>query len=103
VRAGCPICGASAHHRSTTSASVLMYMSARLVMLLRGFSDAIMMRTQQAIAVGSAQGYLPPTITTRSSRRTHDHDLFRGDALVIGLMNFVVPLQLGCATSPFRC
>src|SRR5215813_9711491 len=31
-----------------------------LVMLLRGFSDAIMMRSQQAIAVGDAQGYLPP-------------------------------------------
>ncbi len=38
----------------------VMYMLLGLVMLLRGFGDAIMMRTQQAIAVGSAQGYLPP-------------------------------------------
>src|SRR4030088_3373704 len=38
----------------------VMYMLLGLVMLLRGFSDAIMMRTQQAIAVGGAQGYLPP-------------------------------------------
>ena len=29
-------------------------------MLLRGFTDAIMMRAQQAVAVGGAQGYLPP-------------------------------------------
>ncbi len=29
-------------------------------MLLRGFSDALMMRSQQAVATGSAQGYLPP-------------------------------------------
>ena len=38
----------------------VMYLALGLVMLLRGFSDAIMMRTQQAIAIGSAQGYLPP-------------------------------------------
>jgi cytochrome o ubiquinol oxidase subunit I len=37
-------------------------------MLLRGFTDAIMMRSQQAVAAGSAQGLL---------------------------MNFAVPLQLG--------
>jgi cytochrome o ubiquinol oxidase subunit 1 len=48
----------------------VMYMLLGLVMLLRGFSDAIMMRTQQAIAVGSAQGICLPTISTRSSRHT---------------------------------
>jgi cytochrome o ubiquinol oxidase subunit 1 len=39
----------------------VMYVLLGLVMLLRGFSDAIMMRTQQAVAVGDAQGYLPPS------------------------------------------
>ena len=38
----------------------VMYVVLGLVMLLRGYSDAIMMRTQQAIAIGDAQGYLPP-------------------------------------------
>src|SRR6516162_2196636 len=38
----------------------VMYVILGLVMLLRGYSDAIMMRTQQAIAIGDAQGYLPP-------------------------------------------
>ncbi|HMD28345.1 MAG TPA: cbb3-type cytochrome c oxidase subunit I, partial [Steroidobacteraceae bacterium] len=38
----------------------VMYVILALIMLLRGFSDAIMMRSQQAIAVGGAQGYLPP-------------------------------------------
>src|SRR4029077_11461227 len=38
----------------------VMYMTLGMVMLLRGFSDAIMMRTQQVIAVGGAEGYLPP-------------------------------------------
>ena len=38
----------------------VMYCVLALVMLLRGFSDAIMMRAQQAVAAGGAQGYLPP-------------------------------------------
>ena len=38
----------------------VMYFLLGLVMLVRGFSDAIMMRTQQALAAGGAQGYLPP-------------------------------------------
>ena len=38
----------------------VMYIILALVMLLRGFSDAIMMRAQQAVAAGGAQGYLPP-------------------------------------------
>src|SRR5262245_19688663 len=38
----------------------VMYVALGLIMLVRGFADAIMKRTQQAIAVGDAQGYLPP-------------------------------------------
>src|SRR3954469_25229211 len=38
----------------------IMYIILGLVMLLRGFSDAIMMRAQQAVAFGDAMGYLPP-------------------------------------------
>src|SRR6202048_4164843 len=38
----------------------VMYCLLARVMLLRGFSDAIMMRAQQAVAAGGAQGYLPP-------------------------------------------
>src|ERR1700740_767041 len=38
----------------------VMYIILALVMLVRGFADAIMMRSQQAIAVGHSQGYLPP-------------------------------------------
>src|ERR1700735_1695914 len=37
----------------------VMYIVLGLVMLLRGFSDAIMMRGQQALAFGHNQGYLP--------------------------------------------
>src|SRR3984885_2068809 len=38
----------------------VMYVILALVLLLRGFSDAIMMRTQLAMAAGNAPGYLPP-------------------------------------------
>jgi cytochrome o ubiquinol oxidase subunit 1 len=46
-----------------------MYMVLGLVMFLRGFADALMMRIQQAIAFGGSEGYLRTT-TTRSSPRT---------------------------------
>ena len=73
----------------------IMYILLAMVMLLRGFSDAIMMRSQQALAFQSP-GYLPPE---------HYNQIFTAHGtlmiffvampFVIGLMNFVVPLQLG--------
>jgi heme/copper-type cytochrome/quinol oxidase subunit 1 len=44
-----------------------------LVMLLRGFTDAIMMRTQQAVAAGGAQGYLPPRWAGGDPTRNDTH------------------------------
>src|ERR1700751_2814802 len=38
----------------------VMYIILALIMLLRGFADALMMRSQQALAAGGAEGYLPP-------------------------------------------
>ena len=74
----------------------VMYVVLGLVMLLRGFSDAIMMRTQQAIAVGDAQGYLPPEHYDQIfSAHGTIMIFFVAMPLVIGLMNFAVPLQLG--------
>ena len=67
-----------------------------MVMLVRGFSDAIMMRTQQAVAAGGAQGYLPPEHFDQIfSAHGTIMIFFVAMPLVIGLMNFVVPLQLG--------
>src|SRR5205807_3926969 len=55
-----------------------------------------MMRTQQAIAVGGAQGYLPPDNYDQIfSAHGTIMIFFVAMPLVIGLMNFVVPLQLG--------
>src|SRR5215469_14665967 len=74
----------------------VMYVALGLVMLLRGFADAIMMRTQKAIAIGDAQGYLPPEHYDQIfSAHGVIMIFFMAMPLVIGLMNFVVPLQLG--------
>ncbi len=74
----------------------VMYMVLGLVMLVRGFADGIMMRTQLALAAGHAVGYLPPE---------HYDQIFTAHGtimiffvampFVIGLMNFALPLQLG--------
>jgi cytochrome o ubiquinol oxidase subunit I len=73
----------------------VMYTVLALVMLLRGFADAIMMRSQQAIAYGSP-GYLPPEHYNQIFSAHGTIMIFFGAMpFVIGLMNFVVPLQLG--------
>src|SRR5438132_12773028 len=65
-------------------------------MLLRGFSDAIMMRAQQGIAAGGAQGYLPPEHFNQIfSAHGTIMIFFMAMPFMIGLMNFAVPLQLG--------
>ncbi|QCL95075.1 cytochrome o ubiquinol oxidase subunit I [Agrobacterium tumefaciens] len=80
----------------------IMYIILALVMLLRGFADAIMMRVQQAIASGGSEGYLPP----------HHYDqiftahgvimiFFMAMPMITGLMNFVVPLQIGARDVSF--
>ena len=59
----------------------IMYIILGLVMLLRGFADAMMMRAQQAIAFGGSRG-LPAAAPLRPDlhRPRRDHDLLRGDA-----------------------
>jgi cytochrome o ubiquinol oxidase subunit 1 len=74
----------------------VMYILLALVMLLRGFIDAIMMRSQLALAAGGAQGYLPPEHYNQIfSAHGTIMIFFVAMAFMIGLMNFVVPLQLG--------
>ncbi len=73
-----------------------MYIIVALIMLLRGFADAIMMRTQLAVASADSAGFLPP----------HHYDqiftahgvimiFFMAMPFITGLMNIVVPLQIG--------
>ncbi|MCW5710763.1 cytochrome o ubiquinol oxidase subunit I [Shinella sp.] len=80
----------------------IMYIILAIIMLLRGFADAIMMRIQQAIAFGGNEGYLNP----------HHYDqiftahgvimiFFVAMPFVTGFMNYVVPLQIGARDVSF--
>jgi cytochrome o ubiquinol oxidase subunit 1 len=74
----------------------VMYTILALVMLIRGFVDALMMRSQLALAAGGAPGYLPPDHYNQIfSAHGTIMIFFVAMPFVIGLMNFVVPLQLG--------
>jgi len=73
----------------------VMYCILGGVMLLRGFIDAIMMRTQQAMAF-NAPGFLPPSHFDQVfSAHGTIMIFFVAMPFVIGLMNLIVPLQLG--------
>src|ERR1700736_1592633 len=80
----------------------VMYIMLAIVMLLRGFSDAIMMRTQLALASGNAPGFLPPE---HYDQIFTAHGVimifFMAMAFMIGLMNLVVPLQIGARDVAF--
>ena len=80
----------------------IMYCILALVMLVRGFSDALLMRAQQAMAFGANDGFLP----------AHHYDqvftahgvimiFFVAMPFVTGLMNFAVPLQIGARDVSF--
>src|SRR3984885_12428240 len=80
----------------------VMYIVLGIVMLLRGFADALMMRLQQAVSFGANEGFLP----------AHHYDqiftahgvimiFFVAMPFVTGLMNFVVPLQIGARDVSF--
>ena len=79
----------------------IMYTLMALVMLLRGFTDAIMMRSQQALAYHS-NGYLPPDHYDQIfSAHGTLMIFFVAMPFMIGLMNFVLPLQLGARDVAF--
>ena len=74
----------------------VMYIILALLMLVRGFSDALLMRSQLALAAGHAQGYLPPEHYDQIfSAHGTIMIFFVAMPFVVGLMNFVLPLQLG--------
>ncbi|KAA8718886.1 cytochrome o ubiquinol oxidase subunit I [Pseudomonas cannabina] len=80
----------------------VMYIIVAMVMLLRGFADAIMMRTQLAMAQNGSEGFLPPE---------HYDQIFTAHGVIMiifmampfftGLMNIVLPLQIGARDVAF--
>jgi cytochrome o ubiquinol oxidase subunit 1 len=80
----------------------VMYTLMGLVMLLRGFADGMFMRSQQAIALGQNHGFLSPD---HFSQFFSAHGtmmlLFVLMPIFVGLMNIVVPLQIGARDVAF--
>jgi cytochrome o ubiquinol oxidase subunit 1 len=74
----------------------IMYLVLTFIMLLRGFSDVILMRTQQAVAVGSHVGYLPPE---HFDQIFTAHGVmmifFMATSFIFGLSNIIIPQQIG--------
>jgi cytochrome o ubiquinol oxidase subunit 1 len=80
----------------------VMYVVLALVMLVRGFVDALMMRSQLALAAGHARGYLPPAHYDQIfSAHGTIMIFFVGMTFMVGLMNFAVPLQIGARDVAF--
>jgi cytochrome o ubiquinol oxidase subunit 1 len=79
----------------------IMYVTLAAVMLMRGFIDAIMMRSQQAVALNS-DGYLPPGHFDQifSSHGTI-MIFFMAMPFLTGLINIVVPQQIGARDVAF--
>ncbi|QDM40751.1 cytochrome o ubiquinol oxidase subunit I [Altererythrobacter sp. TH136] len=80
----------------------IMYIILGVVMLLRGFADALMMRAQQAIAFGGNEGYLPAhhfdqVFTAHGTIMI----FFVAIPLISGIINYVMPLQIGARDVAF--
>jgi cytochrome o ubiquinol oxidase subunit 1 len=80
----------------------VMYMVVALVMLFKGVSDAILMRAQQALSVGASEGYLTPS-HFQQIFTAHGTTMifFVGMGFVFGMMNLVLPLQIGARDVAF--
>ncbi|MEJ2574457.1 MAG: cytochrome o ubiquinol oxidase subunit I [Gammaproteobacteria bacterium] len=80
----------------------VMYVVLALVMLLRGFSDAILMRSQQAVAAGTSHGFLPPGHFNQIfSAHGTIMIVFMAMPFLVGLMNIAVPQQIGARDVAF--
>jgi len=74
----------------------VMYMIVVLLLFLKGFADAIMMRAQQALSVGDHQGFISAEhFQEVFSAHGTTMIFFVGMGVVFGLMNLVIPLQIG--------
>ncbi|MFC0877397.1 cytochrome o ubiquinol oxidase subunit I [Saccharicrinis sp. FJH2] len=80
----------------------IMYIILAQVMLLRGFADAVLMRSQQALAASSSGGFLPPD---HYDQIFGSHGtimiVFVAMPFLVGLMNIVVPQQIGARDVAF--
>lgn len=79
-----------------------MYLIVATIMLLRGFADVILMRVQQALSVGASHGIVSSdTFQQIFSAHGSIMIFFVAMGLMFGLINLVVPLQIGARDVAF--
>jgi cytochrome o ubiquinol oxidase subunit 1 len=80
----------------------VMYIIVALVMLLRGFADVLLMRAQQATSVGSSHGILDANHFQQVfSAHGTIMIFFVAMGLMFGLINLILPLQIGARDVAF--
>lgn len=80
----------------------IMYIVVVLIMFMKGFADAIMLRLQQALSVGDSQGFISAThFQEVFSAHGTTMIFFVAMGVVFALMNLVVPLQIGARDVAF--
>lgn len=73
-----------------------MYIIVSLILFLKAFADAVMMRLQQAISVGDSHGFISAGhFQEVFSAHGTTMIFFVGMGMVFGLMNLIIPLQIG--------
>src|SRR3569832_2033934 len=79
-----------------------MYIVIVLIMAFKGIVDAIMMRAQQALSVGASEGYLTSS-HYQQIFTAHGTTMifFVGMGFIFGMMNLVIPLQIGARDVAF--
>src|SRR5579872_6189409 len=80
----------------------IMYIVVALLMLFRGAQDAVMIWIQQSLSVGASQGYLTGAHFQQIFTAHGDIMVFFATmGLLVGLMNLVVPIQIGARDLAF--
>nr|WP_166154171.1 cytochrome o ubiquinol oxidase subunit I [Neochlamydia sp. AcF84]NGY94188.1 Cytochrome bo(3) ubiquinol oxidase subunit 1 [Neochlamydia sp. AcF84] len=80
----------------------MMYIIVSLLMLFKGVVDALMLRAQQILAVGESQGFLTPSHFQQVfSAHGTTMIFFVSMGAVFGLLNLIVPLQIGARDVAF--
>jgi len=80
----------------------IMYIVVVVIMFLKGFTDAMMIRLQQMLSVGDSQGFLDAAhFQEVFSAHGTTMIFFVGMGSVFGLMNLIIPLQIGARDVAF--
>lgn len=80
----------------------VMYIVVSLIMFMKGFVDALMMRAQQVLSVGESHGFLSAShFQEVFSAHGSTMIFFVAMGFMFGIMNLIIPLQIGARDLAF--